>query len=151
MIINKFYLMKELNIILDPEVSYGSLDDQHARTLIDRIRKGLSFKAFAGFAASSPFSMQDWARFLHLSERTLQRYRKQNKDFEPLQAEMIIQIALIYKQGLEVFGSQEAFDHWLSARHIAMGGIAPKELMDTMIGIQLVRDELERITHGVLS
>lgn len=143
--------MDDISIIMDPEVSYGALDDQHARSLIDRIRSGLSFKAFALFADASPFSMQEWSRFLHLSERTLQRYRKQGKAFEPQQSEMILQIAMIYKQGVDTFGSREAFDQWLSTRNIALGGILPKELLDTMIGIQLLRDELERITHGVLA
>lgn len=143
--------MDDINIIMDPEVAYGTLDDQNARSLIDRIREGLSFKAFTLFAEASPFSMQDWSRFLHLSERTLQRYRKQQKDFEPQQSEMILQIAMIYKQGVDVFGSREAFDQWLSARNIALGGIAPKELLDTMIGIQILRDELVRISHGVLA
>ena len=145
------YTMVDLNIILDPEVAYGRLDDQNARTLIDRIRDGLSYAAFAAFAAASPFSMQDWARYLHLSERTLQRYRKQDKSFDPLQAEMILQIAMIYKQGVDVFGSRESFDQWLGIQSIALGGILPKDLLDTMVGIQLLRDELERISHGVLA
>lgn len=95
--------------------------------------------------------MQDWSRFLHLSERTMQRYKKEKKDFDPIYSEKIIEITLVYNRGVEVFGNQGKFDTWLETSNIALGGMTPKSLLDNTFGIQFVKDELIRIEQGVLA
>lgn len=138
--------------VLDPEVPYGySLDDNSTLSLIQLARRGIAFQVFHRFARSVSLTMQEWSSFLHVSERTLQRYSKENRPFAPDQSEKILEIALLYKKGIAVFGSREKFDHWLTAKNIALGGMEPKNLLDSSLGIHLVSDELSRIEQGVLA
>ena len=95
--------------------------------------------------------MQDWASFLHISERTLQRYKKDKKAFDSLQSERIMQIVLLQKFGTEVFGSEENYSTWLISNNVALGNCLPKSLLDNTFGIELVKNELGRIQHGVLA
>ena len=64
--------MATLNI-LDSKSAYNSADDNDVLSLIDAVRQGVKFTAFFNFANNGPFSINEWAAFLHLSERTMQR------------------------------------------------------------------------------
>ncbi len=47
--------------------------------LIQLSREGLEAGTFEEIIARLPFSLQEWAKFLGVSERTLIRVRKENK------------------------------------------------------------------------
>jgi putative toxin-antitoxin system antitoxin component (TIGR02293 family) len=136
--------------ILD-EISPSAVSDQDILSMIAVVRNGLDFSAFMAIAGNSPFTLGEWSSFLHLSERTIQRFKKDKKRFDPLQSEKILQIALLYNHGVEVFGGREKFDAWLESEQIALGRMKPKDLLDSNFGIGLLRDEITRIEHGVLA
>ena len=137
--------------IFDPTVAYGNVDDNNTMSLIKMVREGVEFPAFEKFASKSPFSQQEWSAYLHLSERTMQRYRNEKRTFDPLQSEKIIEIALLYNKGVEVFGSTEKLNAWLETNNLALGDIKPKSLLDNTFGISILKDELIAIEHGVLA
>ena len=137
--------------IFDPMVSYGSIDDIKALSLVEMVRNGVRFDAFDTFANKSPFSLNEWSCYLHISERTMQRYRSEKRTFDPLQSEKIIEITLFYKKGVEVFGSAEKFDAWLETDSLVLGGIKPKMLLDNTFGINILKDELTAIEYGILA
>ena len=95
--------MATLNL-LDSKAAYNSVDDNDVLSLIEAVRQGVKFNAFFNFANKGPFSINEWSAFLHLSERTMQRYKREKKTFDSLQSEKILEIALLYKKGTEVFG-----------------------------------------------
>lgn len=135
----------------ESKISYDSVDDRDIMFLIDTVRQGIKYSYFVNIADNSPFSMNEWSNFLHLSERTLQRYKRERRTFDTLQSEKILQIALLYRLGIDVFGSKKKFDAWLETENFALGKIRPKELLDNTFGINLLTDELIRIEHGVLA
>jgi len=137
--------------IFDPMVAYGSVDDINAMSLIKMVRNGIGFAAFEKFANKSPFSSNEWSIYLHLSERTMQRYRNEKRTFDPLQSEKIIEIALFYNKGVEVFGTAEKFNSWLETDNLALGVIKPKTLLDNTFGISILRDEVTAIEYGILA
>lgn len=137
--------------IFDPMVAYGTADDINTMSLIKMVRDGIGFAAFEKFADKSPFSLQEWSEYLHLSERTMQRYRAEKRTFDPLQSEKIIEIALFYNKGVEVLGTPEKFNTWLETDNLALGSIKPKMLLDNTFGINLLRDELTAIEYGILA
>ena len=138
----------ELN---EPTITYNALDDKNAFRLINAIKKGISYSFFERLAKNIPFTLREWASYLHLSERSLQRYKKEKGAFGAAASEKIIEITMLNKYGIEVFGGQEKFNTWLNTKNVALGGIKPKELLDSSFGIQLLKDELTRIAHGVLA
>ena len=119
--------------------------------MITLIRQGVSFEEFDRFASKSTFSNEEWAEYLHISERTMQRYQKEQKSFDSLQSEKIVEIALLQKRGVEVFGQKSKFQSWLETPSIALGGLLPKSYLDSSFGITLLKDELTRIEYGVLA
>jgi putative toxin-antitoxin system antitoxin component (TIGR02293 family) len=132
-------------------VRYESLGNGNIIHLIHFARTGLSYAHFQQLSRNTPFSMKEWSEILHLSERTIQRYKKDGLAFESLQSERILEIALLQRKGIEVFGSAEGFFTWLKSVNVALGGITPRELLDNSFGIGLLKDELLRIEHGILA
>lgn len=132
-------------------ITYTTLDDRNAFSLINAIKEGVNFTFFERLAISIPFTLREWSAYLHLSERSLQRYKKQKGTFNAVTSEKIIEITMLNKFGIEVFGKQENFNVWLNTKNVALKGIKPKELLDSSFGIQLLKDELTRIEHGVLA
>ncbi len=132
-------------------LSFNSFDDKDSLFLIKAIREGLDYSFFDNLLKSIPFSFVERSHYLNLSERTLQRYKKEKKPFQASYAERILEIRLLYKYGVEVFEDDGNFDIWLNTKSIALGGVKPKDLLDTTFGVNLVRDELARIEHGVLA
>lgn len=118
---------------------------------ISIVRKGIEYDDFIKVSHEIPFSLKEWSGILSISERTMQRYEKENKFFEPAQTEKIIQVSLLYNKGVDIFGSIDKFKAWLETQSVALGGNKPKDLLDSNFGIQLVNDELDRIEHGIFA
>ncbi len=135
------------NLVLDPEVPYGKIQDLDANNL----PHSLKFSVFERFSASTPFDLSRWSVFLHLSERTLQRYKKEKKSFEFLHTERIFEIAMVIKKGKEVFGNSGRFFSWLQEPNIALGKVIPSKLLESSLGIKLLNQELSRIEHGIFA
>lgn len=134
----------------EPKISIV-MEPTNAAYLIQHVRKGIPYTDFEKMVAFSSFSMSEWAVILHLTERSLQRYKQQNEVFDPLQSEKIMQIIILFKKGLEVFGSKTKFDTWLTTQNVSLGSIKPKEILDSAFGIEWILVELGRIEHGILA
>jgi putative toxin-antitoxin system antitoxin component (TIGR02293 family) len=139
------------DIVEENSLTYGSVNDKDIFRLIDVIRGGVNFPDFFTIFKQSSFSLNEWSGFLHLSERTMQRYQKEQKTFDPLASEKILEILLLIRMGKDVFGNNDKFNIWLETRCVALGGKKPKEFLDNTFGIGLLKDELIRIEHGVLA
>lgn len=124
---------------------------EEAIPLIYTTRQGISFDYFRQILNFIPLKLAEWAKFLNLSERTMQRYKKENKRFDSIYAEKILEITLLYQSGEEAFGSGSRFDQWMNIENTALGGVKPKSLLDSTFGINLIKDELIRLEHGVIS
>ena len=119
--------------------------------LLKLSRKGIPIGLFEEIVRSSAYTIKEWSRFLHLTERTIQRYKKEKRTFEPLQSERIIEISKLQLKGIEIFGSRANFEEWMNSKIIALGNIRPMELLDSSFGIDMLMDELGRIEHGILA
>lgn len=119
--------------------------------LVKLSRRGITISLFEEIVKSNSYTMKDWSKFLHLTERTIQRYKKEKRKFESLQSERILEIAKLQMKGKAVFGSSENFDEWMTSKIISIGKIRPIELLDSSFGIDILMDELGRIEHGVLA
>jgi len=135
----------------EPAVTYGNTDDNTVLSIMDMIRHGVSYLQFDKVSKKIPFTLTEWSRFLHISERTIQRYQSENKTFEPLQSEKITQLTMLCNYGTQVFGSSDAFFNWLNEPSVALGGAAPKSFLDNSFGIDYIKNELGRIEYGVLA
>ena len=67
------------------------------------------YRKFEKIASRVPFTQKEWASILHLSEKTLQRYSKDNKNFEGIYVDRILHMQELIETGLETFTNPEAF------------------------------------------
>jgi len=130
---------------------YKFIDDDDEVNLANMVSEGVSVYHLTKLSDRIHLTLQEWAEYLHLSERTIQRYKKENKSFNPIHTDRIVVIELLYKKGVQVFGIEENFYAWMDTKSIALGGVKPKDLLDTSFGITMVYDELGRIEHGIFA
>ncbi|HET8734956.1 MAG TPA: antitoxin Xre/MbcA/ParS toxin-binding domain-containing protein [Pricia sp.] len=126
-------------------------DESQSHGMIAMVREGISYSDFLSFFRNEPFTDQEWAKYLGISVRTLDRYRTGQKSFPAKQSERILEIKRLLNYGENVFGDGDDFMDWMKTRSIPMGGVIPKEVLDTSIGINMVHDQLGRIEHGILA
>jgi len=133
------------------QISLSTLDNRSVLSLIETSRNGVDLDTFDEIAEEFPFDLSDWSRILHVSVRTIQRYRKDKKRFDSIHTDRLLHIMILLNKGIEVFGNNENFISWLNSLNIALGSIKPIELLDNSFGINLVTNELIKIEHGVLA
>jgi len=108
-----------------------------------------TFKRFQKVADKAPFTLKEWADILHLSERTLQRYAKNNTAFEGIYVDRILHIEQLLNLGLQTFIDSNALYRWLKRDKNILGQMLTFESLNSTHGIQLLIDEIGRILYGV--
>jgi len=111
--------------------------------------QSFSYSKFEKIARRIPFTQREWASILHLSEKTLQRYAKDNKSFEGIYVDRILHLESLIDMGLEVFTDANAFYDWLKKDKRVLGELLNFDSLKTTNGIELVKNQLGRILHGV--
>jgi putative toxin-antitoxin system antitoxin component (TIGR02293 family) len=132
-------------------VAYGKVFDNRL-TLINSIKQGISFKLFSYIKDRCPFSDEEWARFLGISTKSLQRYAlAKTHTFKPIHSEKILEIAEVCDAGMEVFNSKESLYAWLTKPAFALDYELPMHFMDSSYGTQLIYNQLKRYAHGIFA
>lgn len=108
-----------------------------------------SYKKLKKITEQVPFTQGEWANMLHLSERTLQRYAKNNSSFEGIYTDRILLLQEMIHLGLETFTDADVFYKWLKKDKTVLGQTLNFESLYSDRGIQEVIDQLTRIQYGV--
>ena len=58
-------------------------------------------------------------------------------------------VELIQRRAEQIFGNKAKADSWLNQPKTALGGGMPLELAHTEEGYELVKAELQRLSHGI--
>jgi putative toxin-antitoxin system antitoxin component (TIGR02293 family) len=116
-----------------------------------KTRAGINFTHFLCITEDSNLNLHEWSNILHLSKRTMQRYKKENISFSPLQSEIILKVVLIFQKEHDVFGREIEINNWINADNLSFGGSKSKCLLDSTFGIRMIEDELIRIEHGLFT
>lgn len=110
-----------------------------------------TYKKLKKIADLVPFTQSEWAGMLHLSERTLQRYAKNNSSFEGIYTDRILLLQEMIELGLETFVDAATFYKWLKKEKPVMGQTLNFESLYSDRGIQEMIDQISRIQYGVYS
>ena len=84
-----------------------------------------------------------------ISERTLQRGNAAGKLLDSNASDRTLRLASVAEQAIDVLGSREAAERWLSAPAMGLERRRPIDLLQSTEGTALVRTLLTRIDHGV--
>lgn len=128
----------------EPEITYGVFKQFN-------ITKDFTFNNFKKVAAKTDFTQKEWSDILHISERTLQRYSKENSTFSFSVTDRILQVNKVLDRGLEVFGSYEKFLLWLRDDPYMLEGRLSLYSLASFEGINNLLTQLGRIEHGLFA
>ena len=118
--------------------------------LVHAIREGVSFDFFSLIKEKTPFNDEDWAGFLGISTKSLQRNKaKESFVFKPMQSEKIFELAEVTNLWNEVFDDENSFYSWLNSPSFALGNLKPMELLKDSYGKEMVLGELYKIDQGI--
>jgi putative toxin-antitoxin system antitoxin component (TIGR02293 family) len=117
---------------------------------VEDIRKGLPASSILHMATSLHATENYLLPIIGMSDRTLQRRRKENKPLEPVESDRLYRLAKVYARANEVFENGEVALDWLKVRNRALGDV-PLMLLDTEAGTDMVERVLTRIEHGIYS
>ena len=148
--LKKEHIYSSGSVATKSKLTYSALLEDKM-LIIAAIRAGIPYKLFDLIQDYTPFSELDWADFLDISTKSLQRYKSQpDFSFKPIHSEKIIEMAEVTKVGLDVFGDMEKLRLWLNTPNYALGNLKPIELLKDSYGKEMVISELVRIEHGIL-
>jgi putative toxin-antitoxin system antitoxin component (TIGR02293 family) len=118
--------------------------------LVHAIREGVSLDFFNLIKETTPFNDEDWASFLGISTKSLQRNKsKESFVFKPMQSEKIFELAEVTSLGNSVFDNEQSFYSWLNTPSFALGNLKPIELLKDSYGKEMVLGELYKIDQGI--
>lgn len=118
--------------------------------IVHAIREGISYELFSLIKEVTPFNEEDWASFLGISTKSLQRNKvKEDFIFKPLQTEKILELAEVTSLGNTIFDSEDQFYSWLNTPSFALGNLQPIELLRDSYGKEMVVNELNKIDQGI--
>ena len=120
---------KALAIAAEPEVMYFTQDKLNI----------FSIENFQKLSQKLLFTQLEWADILHISDRTLQRYLKENKPFEGLFAEHLYQLDNMAELGMIVFSNAKNLEMWLRSPKSVLGKTLDFSTLQSYWGVKLIR------------
>ncbi|MHB1179879.1 MAG: type II RES/Xre toxin-antitoxin system antitoxin [Daejeonella sp.] len=139
-----------VSVVTETMVQYQAMYTNDI-ALLTYSKKGLSAKAALDFIAVSGFSYQEFQETFKTTVKTIQNYALQNMKLDAALSEKLLKSFALFKQGIELFGSPKGFHTWLNTSAYGLGNQIPFNLMDTITGISLIAEELNRIAYGDLA
>ncbi len=136
--------IKKVTGVNDPQAIYKSI------RVISQV-KDFNYAEFKKIADKTPFTLSEWSSILHLSERTLQRYAKNNGSFAAINAERALQIEKVIKEGKMAFGNTQNFYEWLKRNPVMLEGQLSLGSLYSLDGIEKVLLQLGRIQQGLFA
>ena len=119
--------------------------------LVANSKKGLQPQAVFDFISLSEFPFSFIEKVLNRTMKTFASYKKNKTALDPVISEKLLKIFSLYQKGVTVFGTVDEFNSWLAVPAFGLGKTVPKDLLDTITGIDLVSEELSRIEYGDLA
>ncbi len=117
---------------------------------IEASREGIKKIALGKLAHSMGITQEKMCQLLHISTRTYQRLRDDDH-LDIFTSEQAIEMAQVLAKAQSIFVSEVMVKQWLQSPLIALGNVAPVDLLDTGFGAKLVLHTLGRLEHGVYS
>lgn len=127
---------------------YGFSTD--VSTLIQRIKEGLSFKAFARLQQVLALTELQLASVLRIPASTLARRKKEGR-LASDESERLLRVGRLFDLAVGTFGDSAAAQHWLNAPRSVLDGETPLERAETEPGARQVEALLGRLEFGVYS
>jgi putative toxin-antitoxin system antitoxin component (TIGR02293 family) len=117
--------------------------------LREAIRQGFPHAVLQEVMRTSGLTLQELARALDLSSRSLQRRRRGR--LARFESDRLYRMARLLALARETLGEGARATRWFKRTNRALGGVAPIAAIDTELGARQVENILGRIAYGGVS
>lgn len=115
-------------------------------------REGIPYASIEVISKKINVPVKDVLHIIGLPQTTYNKKRREKSLLSGRDSEMILLLTELFDFGLEVFNNEEAkFQRWMKKQNVSLGGNTPESLLDSVTGIQEVRNCLNRIEYGNLA
>lgn len=125
------------SLSLDPMVTIGQIDD------------GIPVSVLRHVIAGFDLSAEEAASILHINVRTIQRFTDDSQLLKPDLAERVAFLHRLLIFAVDMLGSKAVVSSYLRGPVMALDGKRPLDYLGTIVGMQIIYDEIGRIAHGV--
>jgi len=113
------------------------------------LREGVPYDSIEVISQKINIPVKDVLHMLDLPQTTYNKKRREHSLLNGRDSEIILSLTELISYGIEVFnGEKEKFQRWLKKPNISLGGYTPESLLDSITGIQEVKNSLNRIEYG---
>ena len=117
--------------------------------LIQEARKGISKAYLLKISEALSLTLTELSKILHISIRSIQRYANNKKMDIDISAKAI-QLENLRRKGVDVFGTNDAFNNWLRTPIIALNQKTPIDYLNTPFGFEMIEQLLGKKKKGKL-
>lgn len=112
-------------------------------------REGVSYASIEEISKRLNIPVKNFLQIIGIPRATYSKKHKEESVLNGRDSELILILAELIDFGVEVFNQEEEkFQRWLKKENISLGGNSPESLLDSITGIQEVRNCLNRIEYG---
>ncbi len=113
-----------------------------------KIREGLPATMFENGTELLGITKAEYADLIGENLRNLQRKIKSEGKLSPASSEHALMLTELVRQADQYFSDPEKRKRWFNRPNIALGNVSPISVCDTVTGIQLVSDEINKLKYG---
>ncbi|HYG02008.1 MAG TPA: antitoxin Xre/MbcA/ParS toxin-binding domain-containing protein [Chryseosolibacter sp.] len=115
--------------------------------LREKVKEGLTPIDIEPIKNYLQLSQSRLAETAAVSESTVSRWSASSPIGKSASAQFI-KIDQLIAQGVELFGSEEAFHEWLTSTNLALGNVKPLDLLVDPVGLDMVEAAVDAMNQG---
>jgi putative toxin-antitoxin system antitoxin component (TIGR02293 family) len=116
------------------------------------IREGIPYASIDVISKRINVPIKEVLHIFGLPQTTYNKKRREKSLLNGRDSEIILLLTELVDFGIEVFNNEEEkFQRWMKKQNISLGGNSPESLLDSITGIQEVKNCLNRIEFGNLA
>lgn len=145
-----YLTLNPLTKVVSKSAKVIPLHQWNAFEKIEAIKEGVTKEQLENLKEKAELDYDTLARILNVAKATLHN-KKGRAKFDQYISERIFLVADLYSFGYEMFGNRSKFNNWMKAETRALGYVTPLSLIDTLYGIEEVKNVIGRIAYGIIS
>lgn len=119
---------------------------------VNIIREGIPYAAIEVIGRRMNTPVKDVLHIFNLPQTTYNKKRREDALLNERDSETVLLLTELFDFGISVFnGDEQKFLRWMKKPNISLGGVSPESLLDSVTGMQEVKNCLNRLEYGNLA
>jgi len=114
---------------------------------VQLIQRGLPGGALLRGAEIMEIELETYRELAH---DTRKRSTIRNQRLSPITSERVLMMTEVYILAVEYFASHEKAVRWLHKPNLNLRYVSPISLCDTVLGMRVLKEEIQKLKHGLL-